>query len=184
MPRLFVAIDLPAPVKTQLAALQHDLAGAAWMTPAQMHLTLHFIGEVSEDAAEQIAGALKQVNAPAFTLAVQGTGTYPPEGKARVLWAGLPHHEALLALYQATGSALQQTGYQPDSRPYSPHITLARFKEPPSPLTLRRYLDTHRHFASEPFPVEQFVLYRSTLTPGGAFYSLLHRFPLPNVRKS
>lgn len=182
MLRLFVAVDLPETVKETLVAMQRGLAGAKWVTRDQMHLTLHFLGEVSEDRAELIHQALESVQAEAFMMALRGTGTFPSQGKARVLWAGIPANPLLIALHAAVGAALKQTGYQPEERPYSPHITLARFKEAPSALTLRQYLDNHRQFHVDSFPVEQFILYRSTLAPGGAIYQHEHVYPL-NVRK-
>src|SRR5688572_9747027 len=144
MLRLFVAVDLPEEVRETLTTMQQGLAGARWVSRAQMHLTLHFLGEVSEETAERIHTALASVQADAFMMALRSTGTFPPKGAARVLWAGIEANPALTALHAAAGEALKQTGYQPEDRPYSPHITLARFKEAPSALTLQQYLDYHR----------------------------------------
>lgn len=182
MLRLFVAVDLPDDVRETLTAMQQGLAGAKWVSRAQLHLTLHFLGEVGEETAERIHTALASVEAEPFMMSLTGTGTFPPQGPARVLWSGVDTNPALTALHEATGNALKQTGYQPEDRPYSPHITLARFKDAPSSLMLSQYVDNHRQFHTAPFPVEQFVLYRSTLTPGGVLYHYEHIYPL-NVRK-
>jgi RNA 2',3'-cyclic 3'-phosphodiesterase len=110
-----------------------------------------------------------------------GVGVFPPvptrRKPARVLWAGLAPPGAIAALKEAIDAAL---GPDPESadRAFSPHVTLARFKEPPPPEPLSHYLEQHRALASEPFAVGAFVLYQSRTLPTGSLYTPLASYPL------
>jgi 2'-5' RNA ligase len=176
--RLFLALDIPDGIKDEIVFL-HDksLVGAQWTTRSQWHITLHFIGERESDTA--IREALAEVEAPAFALYLVGVGQFPEKGKPRVLWAGIHAPDALQTLRQLTGKALQTTGYQPETRPYSPHLTLARFKQnTPDRTAMQAYFDQHAAFKTESFPITQFTLYESQLLKGGAVYTVCASFPL------
>lgn len=175
MPRLFVALDLPQSDRDALASLQTGLPGARWSTPQQMHLTLHFLGEC--DLAP-VKAALQNIHMEPFSLHLSGVGTFPPTGKARVLWAGVARSAPLVALHRAVGDALRQVGYQPETRPFHPHITLARFNQPPARALLDSYLQAHQSFETDPFPVNEYRLYQSDLQRHGAVYSVQGQFPL------
>src|SRR4051794_19826404 len=89
MQRLFVAVDLPEAIKTQLKALCVDLVGAKWVSHAQMHLTLRFIGDANDTQQAAIQTGLATIHATPFKLALQGIGQFPPKGKPRIVWVGL-----------------------------------------------------------------------------------------------
>lgn len=176
--RLFVAVDLPDVTKNRLSAL-HDaaLTGAQWTKAQQWHLTLHFIGERADDAA--IRQALALVCAEPFQVSLQRVGTFPDKGKPRVLWVGVEAPPALQTLHEAVGAALYTTGFEPDSRPYSPHITLARFKERTSHRdVMHTYLTRHSTFQTDVFAIEHFTLYESELQPGGSVYRVRENYRL------
>jgi 2'-5' RNA ligase len=176
MPRLFLAVDIPAAYKQTLSAMQSRLPGARWSSPQQMHLTLHFLGDMP---LEPVQRALESVQATGFSLSLSGVGTFPNRGKARVLWAGVDESEPLLVLHQKLGEALQTVGYQPDKRPYHPHITLARFRQPPPQEALQAYLATHQAFKTATFSVKDCILYESQLGSDGAVYINHKKIVLP-----
>ena len=89
MPRLFVAIDLPEPVKDDLLKLAPSFEGARWVGGPELHLTLRFLGEVDEAGCSRLAAALCGVRFAAFPLALSDVGHFPPGGRARVLWVGM-----------------------------------------------------------------------------------------------
>jgi 2'-5' RNA ligase len=177
MLRLFVAVDLPDQERRRLSALRESLAGARWVAAEQLHLTLRFLGWVPESAVETTAAALATVSAPGFTLALAGVGVFPapPSRKpARVLWAGLAPPEPPIALKAAIDAAL---GPDPEGRPLSPHVTLARWKERPRP-DLAAFLERHQALAGPAFPVTAFHLYQSRMSSTGATYTIVRSFPL------
>lgn len=176
--RLFVALDLPDSIKTLVEPLQRaDLAHARWTIPDNWHITLHFIGETEQYAA--IQAALQSVVAEAFEMKLQGIGTFPETGQPRILWSGINAPDDLQQLHQNVGAALQTTGYQPEARPYNPHLTLARFKkDKPSPEQFEAYFDTHRTFQTPIFQITHFTLYESQFTDGGVRYHPREYYPL------
>ena len=170
MKRLFVAIDLPEAIKTQLKALCVGLAGAKWVSYPQMHLTLRFIGDTDAEQQVKIETGLATVRATPFKMALKGIGQFPTRGKARVLWVGIDADEALYTLPKQIEPIITGIGFGPADHDFSPHITLARFKTPPTPEVIQRYFNQHQGFGTEPFEVDQFILYSSQLTPSGSIY--------------
>lgn len=171
MHRLFIAIDLPDTIKDALVGLGvARLDGARPVRREHMHLTLRFIGEVDTEAMNRIREQLGMARGAPFDLSLRGVGRFPPQGAARVLWAGVSAPSALTDWHQQIESALSQLGYPPDAKGFTPHITLARFKTPPPQAALRRFIDAHRTFTTAPFPARQLTLYESTLTPQGPRY--------------
>jgi len=179
MPRLFVAIDLPASAKDQLLRLrQDDLPPGRWSRREALHLTLHFIGHVPEGVAKAYQNALRQVDVPAFALRIAGVGQFPIEARPKIIWAGVENTAALRALHEAVGQALAAEGFKREKRPYQPHITLMRFRKPLRRGLASRWLSRHLDFHTEALPIAQFVLYESELTPAGAIYTRRQVYPL------
>jgi RNA 2',3'-cyclic 3'-phosphodiesterase len=179
--RLFVAIDLPEKVKDQLGALKADIPGARWVKPAQMHLTLRFIGDqVSESQFQQIKTALAAIEAEAFELSLQGVGRFPPSPKkaARVLWVGITPQPRLNVLYQKVEAAVRSVGFPADDHDFNPHITLARVQSDKLSQAISTFLEANACFQSETIPVDQFYLYSSLLSPQGPRYQREATLPL------
>jgi len=172
VPRLFVALDLPEPVKRSLEPLARGLGDVRWSTPDQQHLTLRFIGEVDDGAVRDILEALATVPATPFQLTLKGLGHFPPRGELRVLWVGVEKSTELARLKRRIDRALQDAGLAPESRKFAPHVTLARIRAPLSPTRLGTYLMRHALYRSEPFPVSSFHLYSSWLRTDGAEHQL------------
>lgn len=176
MPRLFVAVDLPAAVTAQLARNQPPpTAGMRLVEPGQMHLTLHYIGEAD---IERMAAALQAVAVPAFSLTLEGVGQFPPAGKAAILWAGVRDNAELLGLHAAVAIALAVEGYRPEARRYSPHITLAKCKPVVPAGVVAKFLTRHAAFSLPGVPVAAFGLYSSTLAGDAPVYRRERSFPL------
>jgi len=172
MPRLFVAIDLPDPVKDALLALKEDdLPPGRWTKRAGLHLTLHFIGNVPEAVADAYQDVLKKVDVPAFDLTVGGVGQFPIEDRAKMIWAGVDNTPELRALHEATGEALQEEGFIREKRRYLPHITLMRFRKPLRRGLATKWIEEHITLYIEPTRINEFILYESELTDRGAIYT-------------
>ncbi|WP_457573326.1 RNA 2',3'-cyclic phosphodiesterase [Desulfolithobacter sp.] len=167
MPRLFVAIDLPADVALDLGNISCGLPGARWVPPEQLHLTLRFIGDVDGGVFADIREALAGVRSESFSLRIKGVGFFPPRKRPRVIWAGIEPSEELILLYKRIESTLLNCGLPPEGRKFSPHITLARLKN--TPLSrVTAFLGQHALLASRSFTIDRFLLYSSVLGRSGA----------------
>jgi 2'-5' RNA ligase len=175
--RLFVAVELPADVKDALSALETSIPGATWVRPAALHLTLRFLGDnLDPIRLTPIKTALASVKAAPFPLTLRGVGRFPPGKRpARVLWVGIDEQPALLTLQASVERALSAVGFEPEDRPFSPHITLARLKGEGS---VEGFIEKHSGFRAETFTVSEFVLMSSVLTPHGPNYRREAQFPL------
>ena len=176
MIRLFVALELPQPVRMRLAMLGGGVPGAKWQGEDQIHLTLRFIGEVDEHVAHDIDDALASVRSPAFKLELIGVGTFGGRDP-HALWAGVRPNEALFHLHRKIETALQRIGLPPESRKFAPHVSLAKLKRPPRDK-LAEFIQQHALFASGAIPIGQFVLYSSQLGSGGSVYRIERTYEL------
>lgn len=176
MHRLFVAVSPPRFVRDQLLALMGGVRGARWLDEAQLHLTLRFIGEVGRHLADDIHAALGAIHHPRFEIALDGLRVFDRRGEPVTLWAGVTPHEPLKALHRKIDQACLRAGAEPERRAYLPHITLARLGRGGGPV--QPVLESAGGVASALFPVDEFRLYESELTPDGAIHSVVERYRL------
>ncbi len=169
MIRLFVAIDIPPAIRSLLHGMARQLQGARPVTQDQLHLTLKFIGDVEADRLPSLTKALATVQSPPFPLALRGVGHFPPRGMPRIVWAGITPRPELNLLHARIDEILATTGVARETRPFSPHATLARLKIA-DPQTIRHFLAKYQTFETEPFQIESFQLYSSRLTSAGAIH--------------
>lgn len=192
--RLFVALDPSEPVRRRIAAMQSDLRRAAgrhadevrWVAPENVHLTLQFLGAVPEERLDDLRGALAAAAGAArpLSLEVKGAGGFPSARRPRVLWLGLGGEvEALAALAADLGRRLAPLGFPPEDRPLSPHLTLGRAREGRGAPGLGGALAQVAGMEAAPWRADAILLYRSQLSPSGARYEALDRFPLGQPRE-
>jgi RNA 2',3'-cyclic 3'-phosphodiesterase len=176
MIRLFVGIELPPELRLRLSLLCAGLPGARWVDAGNLHLTLRFIGEVDEGMASDIDAALARIRAPRFEVALAGAGTFGGE-RPRLLWIGVEDNKPLLELQERVEAALRRAGVPPDTRRYSPHVTLARLKRPDL-ARVQGFLAANALFRAPPVPVERFSLIASYPAKSGAVYEDQADYPL------
>jgi RNA 2',3'-cyclic 3'-phosphodiesterase len=177
MLRLFVGIGFPPELKLQLSLLCSGISEARWVDPGNFHLTLRFIGEISESVAADIDDALARIRARRFSLQLAGTGVFGGADKPRSLWVGVERSPDLVALHDKIERALIRVGLAPELRKFSPHITLARLHRPPLEK-LSPFLAAHAQFRAVPYPVEGFSLIASFQTKAGSIYEDQADYPL------
>lgn len=178
--RLFIAIDLPRPVCLQLGQmLAQPPQGVRPVRFAQLHLTLHFLGDVEDEAHAALPKALAGVTHDAFPIALRGTGVFPPRGRPTVLWAGVAESAALVELHAAIGAALESCGLDVERRPYVPHVTLARLTPAVPRAWIARFLSDTAGLAFDAIPVDMFHLYHSRRFDGATEHSIEASFSLP-----
>ena len=181
MPRLFTALDLPSSTVDVLHAFQqqHDLGvSTRWTPPDNLHITLRFIGEVDDEQAEAVETSLGEARHRApFDVAPIGLGVLPSRRNPRVLTVRIDPTEPLRALYRALQDVLVAANVEREERTFRPHVTLARLKDA-SPERLYETLRDLPGPSLDPFSVDRFYLYESTLTPDGAVHTVRREYPL------
>lgn len=181
--RAFVAIALPDAVGASIDALRGGLPAPPralrWVPVAQAHLTLAFLGDLDGDTLTAVRGAVAAAAAAAapFDASLGGVGAFPHPGRARVVWAGwrTGAHD-VVALHRTLADALARAiGYRRDPRPFVPHVTIARAREP---LDLQACLAPGNAWRGPPWRVAAVDLMASELLRTGARHTLLARLPL------
>lgn len=186
--RLFIAVEMNASVEAAARDVIEDLrarvarlaprARITWSAPERLHITVRFIGDADATRTQAIRSALgPTIDAPVFDLGVEGVGAFPPKGPPRVFWAGLTDgRDGLLEVERAVSQRLE-TLVPAEDRPYAPHLTLARVKDPAglSRVALFEGLNT-RQFGR--VHVDAITLFESRMSPKGATHVPLQRSAL------
>ena len=186
--RLFIALELPEPLGRLIEAEQRALEAThppvKWVAAGGCHLTLQFLGEVETTRIDGLKAALREAGrgvAP-FSIRLEGLGAFPSLRRPRVIWAGLEGElEPLARLQRRVIDATRPLGFQSETRPFQPHLTLGRVREGAARDAVARLGEAvgSRAFApGEPWSVSTFALVRSELRPTGARYTVLEHFPL------
>ena len=179
--RLFLAIGLDEPLRERIASqLRRQLPDGRLpgrpIAPALWHLTLKFLGETSHEAVLRLSRGLDAaVLGPSFELGFASLGAFPRPEAARLLWLGCDEGDGPLTdLAAAVEGICQALGFEPEARPFRPHLSLARLQPA---RDCRALLAARPAFAGR-MRVEELRLYRSQLGQGGPRYSVLARWPL------
>ncbi|MDD3118503.1 MAG: RNA 2',3'-cyclic phosphodiesterase [Victivallales bacterium] len=175
--RLFTAIELPDAVKRQIDALTPPDRVLVAPRPEQRHLTLTFFGEIPAARLAEFRAALRRVRVTPFQLRLDGSGCFPATTHPRVFWCGVATNHELSELKNRIDVAAAPLMPPSDIREFIPHITLFRFKSRPAADLLARLSTIYRTLTATTFPVAEFMLLASNLTPQGAIHTVMERFP-------
>lgn len=185
MLRAFIAITLPTTLQHAVAEVREVLQPLhfpwRWVTPAQIHLTLRFLGNVPAEQVTTIAQAMACAvqGHTAFTLRAQSLGCFPHPSRPRVLWVGLADpSQALARLNERLTASLIPVGFPPEDRPFHPHLTLARAQTGGRSPQLWPILQAYQNRCFGEFAVTQLHLFQSELRRGGALHTVLRSVTL------
>jgi 2'-5' RNA ligase len=195
MIRAFLAVELPEDLRRALGTLQQSLrrqveralerqAKISWVPSVSLHLTLRFLGDMPEESIEPLRVVIEQATSvhQAISIPFERLGVFPRPQQPRVLWAGPSEgweqsHEAqrLTALHRAIEDCCQAANFAPETRPFSPHLTLARIKEGERQLgqALTRSGVMNQPVTIGVLPLGAITLMKSDLRPTGSIYSRL-----------
>jgi 2'-5' RNA ligase len=181
--RLFVALDLPDEVRRSLSELIAKLKprsrGAHWVQLASLHITLKFIGHVENTKLGPIHDALSGVHSSQpVDLTFCGMGFFPNGRRPRAVWCGVHASANLANLAADIDRALAHLGVDAETRPFTPHLTLARFKSDEGVADLVRAAEGMESTEFGSATETEFHLYESLLKPSGAQYNRLASFPI------
>ena len=176
MHRLFVALRPPPAIRDELIDGMEGIEGARWQVDEQLHLTLRYIGEVDASLAEDVAGELARVVMPPFELAIRDVGFFERKGVPRAVWARIADSEPLRILQGRVERACRRAGCEPETRRFTPHITLARLNAYCGPVG--GFLAANSGLQVCEWPVDAFALFESHLAPSGSDYQPVVRYSL------
>ncbi|MCB9969588.1 MAG: RNA 2',3'-cyclic phosphodiesterase [Geminicoccaceae bacterium] len=163
---------MPEEVAEALDRLCAGLPDARWTAIDDFHLTVRFIGDVDHSTFYELGQMLAEVTMPPFELELAGLGQFPPRGALRQLWVGLVPNAGLERLRRQVERCVHEVGITPERRKFQPHVTLARFRQPPPPARIAAFLQSRSLFRLPPFPINCFGLYSSHLRRDGAEHIL------------
>ncbi len=193
--RLFVALDIDAGIRNRIADFRNQMCqltpDVRWVGPETFHVTLQFLGETKR--LDEIQRALGQVKGWPIALAFRNAGFFPNPKSPRVFWVGIEADEHLQELVSSIAKALQPLGFERDDGPFKPHLTLARAgsgRPRPAPgdraaaslQRVRAKLETLPSLEFGTMTAREFFLYESKLSPAGAKYTKLSRYPMEASR--
>lgn len=181
--RLFVAISLPEELQKELAEMQQRFKPyartAKWVRMDGVHLTIKFLGYVDPDRIPAIRDSLQIIagNHAAFSIRVSGCGFFPNTRRPNVMWTGV-ESEKLAQLQKDVEDAMAVLGFEKEDRAFSPHLTLARFRDSHGLTPLILETEKWKDADLGAFAAQEFVLYESILHREGAEYRKLSIFSL------
>jgi 2'-5' RNA ligase len=182
--RTFVAIPLPEECQTTLGRLQQSLrscgAEVRWVAISSIHLTLKFLGEVDPDIVARLAESFKSAarSQHGFDLRLHGLGCFPNQRNPRVIWCGIDGEtESLSRLQQHVETSCALFGFTPENRVFHPHLTLGRVNGKRNLRPLLECIKIGSDLECK-FRTDHFNIYKSTLRPQGAVYTVLESIAL------
>jgi len=187
--RAFIAVEIPAEIQRLIqqdtASLQKALPKplVRWVETKNLHLTLKFLGDVSAEELEKLAGAieLELVTHAPFTMSVAGLGVFPGYHQPRIIWVGLEAPNSLSSLQQSVDATAVRMAYLPEERPFSPHLTIGRVGQGSTQanrLKIRETLEAATSISIGPFEVKAVTIFKSDLRPTGPVYTSLYTLPM------
>ena len=168
--RTFLGVPLRRPLKEAILTMQGQLdpqiPAVRWIPPENLHLTLHFFGDVDEETLERIRVSVLSVKhcQQPFTVEVKGLGAFPSRQRPRILWLGLEPKDQLIQLHKSCQDQLRRAGVITELRSYFPHVTIGRLRQSKPALTVFARSDEQRLLGQ--LAVDRLVLYESRLHPG------------------
>jgi 2'-5' RNA ligase len=180
MIRTFIAVELPERFIPEIERIESVLKapGIKLVEPKLVHITLKFLGDITEDKVEQIVSALSGINCEPFEARIRGVGVFPKPSYIRVIWLGSEGN--FDTLHKEAERVLSPFKFEKD-RNFSPHATLARVKMPGEKSELLEKIKKLEKLDLGTMKVDSISLKKSTLTPNGPIYETLREINLKSA---
>jgi 2'-5' RNA ligase len=171
--RAFIAVEVDEQLREKMSELQKQLSldGVKLVEKENLHLTMHFLGEIDEAMKDKVINAMDKLSCRKFEMSCEGVGAFPSNNYIRVIWVGAEAPE-LKQIYDQLGTEFAQLGFKQEQ--FSPHITLARVKFLKDKKKLSEFLEENEGLELGECKVEGVFLKKSTLTPKGPIYETVY----------
>ncbi len=180
MIRLFVALKVPDEIKKEIINHCKSIAenqALRWETEEKIHLTLKFIGEVSEEILQNIVNELDFVkNYSSFNCTISKFGFFFRDNQAKILWCDLETDDSIISLVDEINIKLQKFGISIEKRKFKGHLTLLRIKNSVDEKFIQRFKESK--FDPVKFNSNEIMLIQSVLKPSGSEYKVLKIYEL------
>ncbi|MGE5654747.1 MAG: RNA 2',3'-cyclic phosphodiesterase [Bacillota bacterium] len=182
--RVFIALEMPDAaaevLRPCLAQLEREIGGVKWVAAHNLHLTLKFLGEVSQEQFDGLNSMLASIarRTTPFVLTYGQAGFFRSGGEPSVIWLGVAPHQELQLLATQVASGAERLIPTPDRKPFRPHITLGRVRQPYRGPSLEIVSERVGALALPAWPAQELCVIKSELTPQGPIYSILSRHRL------
>lgn len=183
--RAFIACDIPEPLLQKISDVQDRLkkldADVSWTRVSGIHLTLKFLGEITEGSVDKIAEVVLEAakGQSAFEINIKGSGAFPNLKNPRVLWIGVADRSNQLSnIRQELDKGFKPLGFETEEREFTPHLTIGRLKGYSGKEILSVAITRLKDIEIGPFAIDRLILYKSELRPDGAVYTKLREIKL------
>ena len=179
--RAFIAIELSPEIKDSLAQIESHLkysgADVKWLETGNIHLTLKFLGDITEENCGKIKSILDEIgrSIKPFEMSIKDIGAFPNINYPRVIWVGLDKGTVeSKALAEKIDEEVLKIGFQKEPRPFAPHLTIGRVRSPKNKEALKEKIGTTQLPTTKSHSVSSVALFQSKLSPKGPTYTKLH----------
>jgi len=182
--RLFIGVKIKFNEKTVkfYQSVNDILEGSVikWVELNNIHLTLKFLGDVKTERISLISAKMKTVSKKynEFEALLKGIGIFKDFYHPKVLWLGLRNYEKFESIKNDLENSLSDLGFEIDYRKFTPHLTIARFKEVGSVKELQKLVSVNQDVYFQIVPVNEIILFESILKSEGPEYKVIEAFPL------
>ena len=183
--RTFIAIELSEEIRSSLAQIESHLkysgADVKWVEKDNIHLTLKFLGEISEEKLKQVIAALEIIGKETnpFEISIKDIGAFPKIDYPRVIWVGLDKGvNESKELAEKIDDALSKIGFQKETRAFTAHLTIGRVKSSKNKEALKEKVGTCTMPTVSPQLISSIILFQSKLSPKCSIYTKLHEVHL------
>ncbi len=186
--RSFISFDISSDeILKKILKVQEKLAGTEadlkLVKPKNIHITMRFLGEISQESVEKVIEQMNEIKSKSFDIAFKEIGTFPNLKYPRVIWIGINKGSSeLKEIHAQLEPRLRKIGFNPDKKGFSPHLTIARVRSGRNRKTLADVLGHIESYEIGIIRAEILKLKRSTLTPSGPIYSTMHEVVLDSVK--
>ena len=180
--RSFLAFDIENKiVLNRLATAQSQLIGTGadlkLVEPQNIHITVRFLGNITPAIVETVFGEMKKIQFTSFTVQIKGLGAFPNSNYSRVIWAGITTGAYQLKnIFNQLEPRIRSLGFTPDSKGFSPHLTIARVRSGRNKQQLAKFITKNANYEFGAVNAKCLNLKKSDLTPRGPIYSTLKEF--------
>jgi len=184
MRRIFIALKVEPSDKllSIISSLKKELCkdSIKWTNPANIHVTLAFLGDTEENMINNVRLMLKEKceGTGKFELVLKGTGLFRNLSDPRIIWTGLVPSEKLVQLNEIVMNGLKEVNIKLEERPYNPHLTIGRIKHINNKEVLKSLIEKFQNSEIQVVPVDEILLYESILLQSGPVYKPIASFRL------